>query len=292
MATLDNSIMKADLVEAQNIQFVANFTHETDRLNEILGIFGPEVIQAGTTLYQYKVTGTLSAESVAEGDETPLSKYSVTKEPFGEFTIKPYRKLVTAPAILKAGVENAVSKTDKAMITDIRAGIWADFFTALKTGTGTAEGETLQAAIAQADATLGDALEKNHDAASDFVWFMNRFDVADYLAEHSVTLESAFGLTYLEAFLGVSNVFLTSSVEKGTFYVTPASNVHLYGVDFAALAQGGLTYETLDSNLIGVQHAPNLARTSCETFALVGATYIPEVKDYIVKGTVSPSEAV
>lgn len=290
MAALENQIAAADLPVAQDIQFVANFQHDVDRLNEILGIFGPEIIQAGTTLYQYKVTGSLSAESVEEGDEVPLSKYTVSKEPWGEYEIKPYRKLTTAQAILKSGYDNAVLKTDAQMLRDIRAGIWKDAFKALANGTGTAEGETLQAALAQMNAKLADELEKAHDTANDLVWFVNMYDIADYLAVTPVTIQTVFGMQYIENFLGVSNIFVTNAVEAKTVYVTPASNIHLYGVDFGSLATGGLTYETQQSSLIGVHHQPAYNRTSCETYALVGAKYLPEVKDFIVKGTITPLE--
>ena len=96
MAVLDNTQKQEDTVVALDVEFAANFNQDLDRLTEILGIFGPEIIAAGTAMYQYKITGTLSAESVEEGDETPLSHYKVEKVSFGEFEIHPYRKLVTA----------------------------------------------------------------------------------------------------------------------------------------------------------------------------------------------------
>lgn len=285
---LDNTTKAEDLVVAQDIQFVANFQHDLDRLNEILSIFGPEVIQAGTTLYQYKVTGTLSAESVEEGAEVPLSKYTLKKEPWGEYELKKYRKVTTAEAVLKAGYANAVQRTDAQMVRDIRAGIWGDFFKGLANGTGTATGENLQATLAQMSAKLSDTLEKNHDTATDLVWFVNPYDIADYLAKAPVTTQTAFGMTYIEAFLGVTNIFLTNQVTAKSVYVTPASNIHLYGVDFSALAQAGLSYETQQSNLIGVHHDPIYDRVSAETHVIVGAKYLPEVKDFIIKGTISP----
>ena len=290
MAVLDNTIKQEDLVAAQDIQFVANFNGDINPLLDILGIFGPEVVAAGTTMFQYKVTGSLSAESVEEGDEVPLSKYNLTKESVGSFEVKPYRKLVTAQAVLKSGYDNAVIRTDAQMVKDIRAGIMTAFFTFLKNGTGEATGDGLQATIAQANAKLTDTLEKNNDSATSLVWFINPFDIADYLAKAEVTIQTVYGMNYLESFLGVSNIFVTNKVDKGTIYVTPTDNIHLYGTDFGALAQGGLSYETQESNLIGVHHQPAYNRTSCETYALVGATLLAEVKDYIVKGTITPLE--
>ena len=100
MAAPSNTTKAADLVKALDIEAVTNYKQDHDRLLEILGIFGVEKVAAGTALYRYKVTGELSGEEVAEGDETPLSKFAVGKEPVGEITTRPFRRLVTHQAIL------------------------------------------------------------------------------------------------------------------------------------------------------------------------------------------------
>lgn len=288
MPTLDNTITTADVVTALDVEMSMNFDQEVNRLLEVLGIFGTEVVTAGTALYQYEVTGSLNATTVEEGDEVPLSKYTVKKNPVGELTVKPYRKLTTAQSILKSGFENAVRKTDRKMVKDIRGNILGDFFTFLGNGTGTSTGAGLQAALAKADAALGDALEANNDQSDRYVHFVNRQDIADYLANANVTTQTVFGMEYLQNFLGVTDVFITSKVTAGTIYVTPVENIHIYGVDFAALGAADLTYEQQENSLIGVHHTPNYSRTSAETYVLTGASFIPEAKNYIIKGTVSP----
>lgn len=291
MAVLDNTTKQEDTVVALDVEFSANFNADLDRLTEILGLFDPEIIAAGTALYQYKVTGTLSAESVEEGDETPLTKYVLTKESIGEIEFKPYRKLTTAQAILKGGVENAVRRTDDKMVKDIRAAILDKFFTFLKTGTGEADqAETLQMALAQTNAKLSDTLEKNNDSADTVVYFVNPYDIATYLGDASITTQTVFGMTYLQSFLGVQNIFVTNRVEKGTIWATPTENIHMYGVDFAALADAGIVYNVQDGSLLGVHHDVNYVRNSAETFAATGCTLLAEIKDYIVKGTISPLE--
>lgn len=301
MAALDNTIKAADIAAMQDKLFVANFDQEVNQLIEVLGLFGVETLTAGQAYYQYKVTGSLNAAEVAEGDEVPLSKYSTEKVSFGEIEVKPYRKLVTAQAILKSGYENACLRTDSQMAKDIRADRLKQFFEYLKgeeiedTKGGSAikeaTGNDLQGTLAYMLQTLGDELEKNNDEAdeSSYVWFMNRKDVADYLAGKDITTQTLYGMTYIKDFLGiVSNVFVTNKVDAKSIFVTPASNIHIYAPDFAALAQGGLNYETSESGLVGVHHQPAYDRTSCETYALTGMTIIPEIVDYIVKGTISP----
>lgn len=287
MAALEKTVLAENIAAAQDIEMINNFSGEVNRLAEILGLFGAEVVAAGTTMYTYKVTGELNSASVAEGDEVPLSEYNVEKKPVGSIAVKPYRKLTTAQAILKGGYENAVAKTDRKMLSQVRAGILGNFFTFLATGTGTTTGAGLQAALAQGDAKLRDTMETNGDEADSIVHFVNPFDIADYLAGAEVTVQNVFGMQYLQSFLGVENIFVTNKVAKGTVYVTPAENIHIYGVDFGALGEAGLEYTAQDGSLIGVHHAPAYSRTSAETYVLSGAFMIAEVLDYIVKATVT-----
>ena len=295
---------------AMDQEFIANFQHDMDRLAEILGILGTETMSAGTVLKMLKVTGELnnaktdaskengtaatavtlgssSGSSYIEGDEVALSKFNAEWEPVAEVKGVPYRKMTTAAAIQKSGYVNAVLKTDQKMLSLVRGGIVSDFFTFLKKGTGAATGKSLQAALAMADAALGDSVEANGDEAGRIVHFVNRQDAAEYLGSATITDQNVFGMTYLQNFLGVSDVFLTNKVDKGGLYVTPVENVHIFGLDFGALSQAGLAYATDANGLIGVAHGPAYDRVSVETHVLTGCTMFPEVKDYIVKGTVA-----
>ena len=289
MAVIDNTTVASDIEHALDVQMAANFNQEYDMLADVLGIVSPEVVAAGTAMYQYEVTGALSDAEVAEGDEVPLSKYSVKKVPIGEIEMKPYRKLTTAQAVLKSGYVNSVVRTDAAMVKDVRADIIAKFFKFLANGTGTAAGATLQAVLAQADATLDAEMEGNGDKAGRVVHFVNRFDIADYLAAANVTTQTVFGMAYLKSFLGVNDIFATAKVPKGTVYVTPAENIHMYGVDFGALSQAGLNYTVYEGSLIGVNHQPAYNRVSAETNVVTGASLLAEIKNYIVKATIAPS---
>ena len=281
----ENAITTAQVCVALDQEMVEAFKGEYDRFEEILGIFPAETVAAGTALYQYKVTGEL-AESPNEGETTPLSLYKVEKVPVGEIGIKRYGKQTTAEAILKGGFEVAVAKTDKKMLQQLRSGVMSDFFTALGNGTGTATGEGLQAALAQSDAALQVALEGNNDEAGAVVHFVNPLDIADYLAKAQVTMQTLFGMNYLKNFLGVDHILVTSKVEQGTLFATPVENIHIRGIDFGTLSDAGLVYERDSLGLIGIHHVPDYDRGSADTYAMVGANFLPEVLDYIVKGTI------
>ena len=291
MAALTNTITAADIAKSQDIEMLTNFNDELNRLTEILGLFDPEIVAAGTAMFQYTVTGSLNTSPVAEGDEVPLSKYTVTPTQLDPITIKPYRKLTTAQAILKGGYENAIAKTDKKMIGQVRSGILTDFFTFLGNGTGTATGVGLQATLAQVTAKIQDETEKNDDFSGSIVYFVNPYDIADYLASAQVTTQTVFGMTYIQSFLGVENIMVTNKVTAKTVYATPVENIHIYGIDFSTLGDAGLAYTTQDGSLIGVHHEGAYNRTSSETYVLSGALFLPEYKNYIVKGTITdPTE--
>lgn len=291
MAALDNTILAENIAKAQDIEMITRFNGEMDRLTEVLGLFPPEIVAAGTAMFQYSVTGNLNATTVNEGDEVPLSEYNVTTTQLDPITIKPYRKLTTAQAILKGGYENAIEKTDRKMVGQVRNGILTDFFTFLGNGAGTATGAGLQATLAQATAKIQDETEKNDDFSGSIVYFVNPYDIADYLANAQVTTQTVFGMTYIQSFLGVENVMVTNKVTANTVYATPVENVHIYGIDFSTLGDAGLAYTTQDGSLIGVHHTPAYNRTSAETYVLSGALFLPEYKNYIVKGTITdPTE--
>ena len=297
MATPANTSTTTDINFALDTELINNFRNDYNKLAEILGIITPEVMTAGTTLNQLKITGTLnnakaadssSGTAYVEGDLVALSKFTAKKVPIETIKVEPYRKTTTADAILRSGYEVAVLGTDRKMLSVIRNSVLGKFMTGLDAGTGAATGKTLQATLAMADAELEDKLEDNSDSTERVIHFVNRKDAAEYIGNAAISTQNAFGMTYLESFLGITDVFLTSKVEKGKPIVTPVENIRAYGLDFANLASSGLSYESDSNGLIGVSHVPAYNYVSAETNIIVGARFVPEVLDYIVKGTIAP----
>lgn len=290
MAVLDNTTLAENIAKSQDIEMLTRFNEELNLLTELLGLMQPEVVAAGTAMFQYTVSGTLNDATVQEGDEVPLSEYNVTPTQITPITVKPYRKLTTAQAILKGGYEHAIARTDRKMIGQVRNGILTDFFTLMGNGTSSVSGGGLQAALAQSSAKLQDETEKNDDFSGSVVHFVNPYDIADLLARAQVTTQTVFGMKYIESFLGVENILVTNKVAAKKVYATPVENIHVYGIDFATLDEAGLSYTTQDGSLIGVHHTPSYNRTSAETYVLSGALFLPEYKNYIVTGSITDPE--
>ena len=211
MAAETNLITSADLAKAREVDFTYTFNQSIKKLMEALGVTRRIAKQAGTVLKAYKATGTLQDGNVAEGDLIPLSKYTTEPVNFEEITLKKWRKATSAEAIIEKGYSQAVTMTTDAMLKDVQKGIRKNCFDFLATGTGKATGSTFQATLAQAWGQLQVLFEDDEIAA---VYFMNPLDVADYLATANISLQTAFGMTYVKDFLGLGTVIFNSSVPK------------------------------------------------------------------------------
>ena len=286
MAAETNLIKKEDLVRAREIEFVTLFGESIKKLVEALGVTRKIPKQAGYTLKTYKATGTLQDGTVAEGDLIPLSKYQTEAVSYAEIVLKKWRKATSAEAIIEKGYDQAVQMTTDRMLKDVQKGIRTDFFTFLATGTGTATGATFQAALAQAWGKLQVLFE---DDSIESVYFMNPLDVADYLATAQITMQTAFGMTYVENFLGLGTVIFDSKVPEGTIYATAKDNIVLYYVPVNGAGLGNAFSFTADqTGLIGIHEEADYKHMTAEDTVMSGVVLFAERLDGIVKSTITP----
>ena len=286
MAAEENLIKKSDLVRAREIEFVTLFGESIKKLVEALGVTRKIPKQAGYTLKAYKATGTLQDGAVAEGDLIPLSKYQTQAVSYAEIVLKKWRKATSAEAIIEKGYDQAVQMTTDRMLKDVQKGIRTDFFTFLATGTGEATGATFQAALAQAWGQLQVLFE---DDSIEAIYFMNPLDVADYLATAQITTQTAFGMTYVENFLGLGTVIFDSKVPEGTIYATAKDNIVLYYVPVNGADLGNAFSFTADqTGLIGIHEEADYKHMTAEDTVMSGVVLFAERLDGIVKSTITP----
>ena len=286
MAAEENLIKKSDLVKAREIEFVTLFGESIKKLVEALGVTRKIPKQAGYTLKAYKATGTLQPGTVAEGDLIPLSKYQTEAVSYAEIVLKKWRKATSAEAIIEKGYDQAVQMTTDRMLKDVQKGIRTDFFTFLATGTGEATGATFQAALAQAWGQLQVLFE---DDSIEAIYFMNPLDVADYLATAQITTQTAFGMTYVENFLGLGTVIFDSKVPEGTIYATAKDNIVLYYVPVNGADLGNAFSFTADqTGLIGIHEEADYKHMTAEDTVMSGVVLFAERLDGIVKSTITP----
>ncbi|MFQ9515322.1 MAG: hypothetical protein ACLRZ9_05800 [Eubacterium sp.] len=280
----ENLIKSEDLVKIREVEFTYMFRESIKKLAEALGVTRKIPKQAGTVLKAYKATGTLQDGSVPEGDLIPLSKYQTEPVNFKEIELKKWRKATSAEAIIEKGYDQAVTMTTDQMIKDVQKGIRKTFFDFLATGTGVAIGGTFQATLAQSWGQLQVLFEDDEIEA---VYFMNPLDVADYLATANISLQNAFGMTYVKDFLGLGTVIFNGSVPKGKIYATARDNIILYyiPVNGADLSEA-FSFTSDELGLIGIHEQPDYKTMTAEDIVASGIVLFAERIDGIVVGTI------
>ena len=286
MAAEPNVTKKANLAKVREADFVYRFTgNGLTKLIEALGVARKIPMQAGTTLKAYKATGTLQDGAVAEGDIIPLSQFETKPVDFGEINLNKWRKAVTAEAILKSGYDHAVNFTNDKMLNLVQAGVRKQFFDFLNALEGTpVEGGNLQETLAK---IWGQLQVKFEDDAIEAVYFVNPLDIADYLAQAQITTQTAFGMTYVEDFLGLGTVIMNSNVTKGTVKATAKENLVLYYIPVNTALGQAFDFTTDETGYIGVHEFTTYERAQAEIVAYCGIALFVERTDGVVAGTIS-----
>lgn len=289
MAAETNLITSAQMRKVREVDFTTQFSHNRlAKLIEVLGITRKIPMMEGTTMYVYSTTGTLQDGNVAEGDIIPLSQYETTKTPVGDITLHKWRKAVSAEAIKKSGYEAAVRDTDTALLRDVQKGIRTNLFDFLN---GTVEGSTsatgagLQAAFANA---WGQLQVKFEDDAVEAVYLANPLDVAAYLGAANITTQTVFGMNYVEDFLGLGTVIMSSKITKGTFIATAKENFILYYLTMNGDLANAFDLTADELGLIGIKSGyQNEERAQIESLVMNGIEILVEYAEGVVKGTIA-----
>jgi len=281
-----NVIKRDQMARVREIDFVQRFTHNIlAKLREALGVTRQIPMSEGTTMYVYKTTGTLQSGDVPEGEIIPLSQYERTKTPVGEITLNKWRKAVTAEAIMKSGRAEAIQRTDEKLLSDVQKKVRTDFFTFLTGLDGAVVAEqTLQAVLAQTWARLQTLFE---DDAIEAVHFINPLTIADYLATATITTQTAFGMNYVEDFLGLGTLVLSSAIPKGQVISTAKENLILYYLTMNGDVAGEFDLTTDATGYIGIKSGTaNSTRAQVETLVMSGIQFLVEYADGVVIGQI------
>lgn len=291
----EKTILDTDVAaKVADVEFVRAFEDDVRKLVEILGVFQPIRRAPNTALKYYETSGTLESGTVGEAEDIPLSKYTRKGEHIASLDWKKWAKETTLEAISANSYAEAVGQTDRQFLKDIEKGIRKDLFDFLKTGTGkdvggtaAISGTTLQSTLANLWGNMQVQFE-NTDATP--ICFMNPLDVADYLGTATITNTGtvAFGMTYLENFLGMYPTILASDVAKGSIICTPRENLHLYYAD-AASAEG-FQFETSDeTGYIGVHHDTTYKNMTFQTYAVSALKPFCDYLDKIYVASIAPA---
>lgn len=281
----------ANAVTVREVDFVSRFSNNWEALREILGIMRPIRKTPGTQLISYTASVALESGTVGPGDVIPYSKANVQQFTKADLTLKKYAKAVPIEDVTRYGAAIAVQKTDEAFLNELQGEVMDDFYTFLVDDTQamTDTASTFQMGVALAVGKVRDKFKRLRKNITDIVLFINTMDAYTYLGSANITIQTAFGIDYIQNFMGARTVILSSEIESGTIIAVPADNIVLYYVDpgDSEYAQLGLEY-TVDgeTNLIGFHANGNYSTAVGESFALMGMALWAEYADGIAIITV------
>ena len=279
-------------VTAREVDFVTRFADNWDALRNILGIMRPIRKAPGTQLITYNADVTLESGNVGPGNVIPYSKASITQAAKADLTIEKYAKAVPIEDVNKYGAEIAVEKSDDAFLSKLQNVVLGRFYTFLATGSLTGTAATWQAALAKAQGEVLNKFATMQKDVTEVVGFANILDAYDYLGAADITVQTQFGLTYIENFMGYRTLFLlpAAQIARNKVLATPVENIDLYYIDpgDSEFAKLGLNYTVQgETNLIGFHAQGNYSTAVGESFALMGMALWAEYLDGIANITVS-----
>lgn len=292
----ETGLQKAeDFAKVSEIDFVSQFTEGIRVLQEVLGLTRKIEKVPGQVIKVYKVVGELEDGTVGEGEDIPLSHYETEVADTFELDVKKYRKVTSLEAINDKGYEQAVTDTDDKMVRQIQGTIKQSFFDFLPTGTGRATGVGLKGALAQTWGQLKVITEDYDVADADLIYMVNPLDIASYLEDTEVTVQTVFGMTYIKNFLGLYDVLVYSGVERGMVYGTAKNNLILYYTNprNSDIAKA-FDFTTDETGYVGVHHDTTYKNMTTETTAICGIALYAELLDWVVVGSIGakPAESV
>lgn len=282
----DGEITTQDIAPEISIDKTYGLRDSVKKLAEALGIQDVQPLAEGTTIKIYKTEKANTPEQVGEGEVVALTKITRKLHQTIVVTLEKFRKTTTAEAIARSGFSKSVNDTDDKLISEIGIGIKKAFFTMLKTGTGTATaGANLQAACAQLWGALQAGFE-DIEVEGQTVFFVNPLDAANYLASAAITVQTAFGLTYVKNFLGMGTLIISKEVAQGAPIATVSDNLKCACVGSGSEVGDVFGYIFDETGLIGMNHTVASDRVSIDTNVLAGVKFYAEDLGKVYKGSI------
>lgn len=272
--------------EAREVDFVQRFALNWQHLRDIMGITRVIRKEPGTVLKSKYAVVTLQSGAVGEGEEIPYSQAQVLTKDYAPINVEKFAKAVSIEAINEHGYDDAVGLTDDQFLFELQTDVTGRFYTFMNGGTLTSGKSTFQSALAEAQGRVRNKFKTMKRGITEIVGFCNILDAYDYLGAANITVQSQFGMNYIENFLGYSKLFLCSAdeIEQGTVIALPVENMILYYVspEDSDFARAGLVYTTDgETNLIGFHVQGDYKTAVSESYALMGLTLMAEYIDGI-----------
>jgi hypothetical protein len=242
----------------------------------------------GSQIKVYKSEVTKADGNVGEGETIPLSKVTRKLDHTLTLDFSKYRKITTAEAIQSSGFQAAVTDTDAKLMKDIHGDVKKELFDFVGTGNTKASGADFQKALG---AGLGQLAVKWEDNDVQSVAFVNPIDFYNYVGAASITLQNAFGLQYIQNFMGVNTVIMSANVKQGTIDLTASQNINYAYAAINGALSSAFDLTTDETGLIGVAHNPVNESLSYQTVIFRAGKLYAERLDGVVVSSIQSSSA-
>ena len=270
-------------LDAKTIDFVYRFGNDMRDFLNVLGLFNTRAVVEGYTI-NTKVaddSAVLADGNVEEGQIIPLSYATFGEGSSVRMGSKKWRKVTSYEAIQEYGFDEAVDRTDRAVINEIQAGIRTDLFDFVDSKAvlqDTVATGSLQGAVA----TAWGYLEQLFEGSNSTIAFVNPMDIAKYIGTSDITMQTSFGITYLQGFTNTV-IIASNKVTKGTILATVPENLTFYYIP--ANSEGGQAFDlrTDDSGWIGVGRDKTNQNLTVESVFVTGVKILPEIENGLVK---------
>ena len=276
--------LSTDLEPAISIDFTSRISQNIRELRDLLGVTNLIPMSAGTDIKVYKWTVEELASQVGEGEVITPTK---VKRALGQtitLDLDKYRRVTTAESIQKVGRTIAVNESDDQLIKKVQKAVKTSLYTMLKAGTGSASGASLQIVLANLWAKLQEYYE-DEDVTP--IFFINQQDVADYLGTAQITMQTAFGFTYIENFLGLGTAIVSPQVTAKQPIATAKENIRGAYVPMSGDVARTFNLTADETGLIGMTHSTATSTATVDTLIMSCVKFVPDFADGVFKGTIA-----
>lgn len=273
----------ADMAPAISVDFTSRISKNIVELQKLLGITDLIPMSAGTDIKIYKWDVGELADQVGEGKTIGLTKVRRTLANTISLALDKYRRNTTAETIQKVGRDIAINQSDEKLVGKVQKETKKSLYAALKKGSGTVTGATLQAVLANLWAKLQEYYE-DEDVTP--VYFINQQDVADYLGTAQITMQTAFGFTYIENFLGLGTAIISPQVTAKNPIATAKENMRGAYVPMSGDVAQTFSLMADSTGLVGMTHSINSGDASVDTLLMSCVKFFPEFQDGVFIGTI------
>lgn len=272
-----------DMAPAISIDFTSRISKNIVELQKLLGITDLIPMSVGTDIKIYKWTVEDLAEQVGEGETIGLTKVKRKLANTISLDLDKYRRKTTAESIQKVGRDIAINQSDEKLVGKVQKETKKSLYETLKKGEGAVSGATLQAVLANLWAKLQEYYE-DEDVTP--LYFINQQDVADYLGTAQITMQTAFGFTYIENFLGLGTAIISPQVTVKKPIATAKENMRGAYVPMSGDVAQTFSLMADATGLVGMTHSAKTGDATVDTLLMSCVKFFPEFQDGVFIGMI------